>query len=409
MMKGVHPPMKNTPASERVHIGFFGVRNAGKSSLVNAVTGQDLSVVSDTRGTTTDAISKTMELLPIGPVVIIDTPGIDDEGELGELRVLAARKALRKCDVAVLVAQAGRELLPAEAELLGLFEERKMPHVIAWNKADLLPDADEAFARQPADDGIFVSATQGRNIYELKELIGRRAVGAKPEKRLVSDLVRSGDVVVLVIPIDSAAPKGRIILPQQMVLRDCLDSHVTCLCCQVGELAEALAKLKEPPALVITDSQAFGAVSDIVPDSVPLTSFSILMARYKGELAPCVEGARAIAGLTDASRVLLAEGCTHHRQCDDIGTVKIPAWVRQHCGADPQFEFCSGNGFPDDLSPYDLVIHCGACMLNMREMEHRLTECAVAGVPIVNYGIAIAHMQGILERAIRPLQLGDSR
>jgi [FeFe] hydrogenase H-cluster maturation GTPase HydF len=215
--------------------------------------------------------------------------------------------------------------------------------------------------------------------------------------------------VVLVIPIDSAAPKGRIILPQQMVLRDCLDSHVTCLCCQVGELAEALAKLKEPPALVITDSQAFGAVSDIVPDSVPLTSFSILMARYKGELAPCVEGARAIAGLTDASRVLLAEGCTHHRQCDDIGTVKIPAWVRQHCGADPQFEFCSGNGFPDDLSPYDLVIHCGACMLNMREMEHRLTECAVAGVPIVNYGIAIAHMQGILERAIRPLQLGDSR
>ncbi|MDO4182202.1 MAG: [FeFe] hydrogenase H-cluster maturation GTPase HydF [Coriobacteriia bacterium] len=393
--------LNDTPSSERVHIGFFGLRNAGKSSLVNAVTGQDLSVVSEVRGTTTDAVTKAMEILPIGPCVVLDTPGIDDEGGLGALRVEAARKALRKCDVAVLVSEAGRPLAPAETQLLDEFQGRSLPWLVARTKGDLL-EGEDGVEGVDAARTLVVSAVTGEGVYQLKELIARVASTARREKPLMADLVQRGDTVVSVIPIDSAAPKMRIILPQQMVLRDCLDHGVSCLCCQPSELADCLANLKKPPRLVVTDSQAFAEVSAVVPKDVLLTGFSILMARYKGELDVFARGAGVLAQLTDESRVLVCEGCTHHRQCDDIGTVKIPAWVRAHSGANPQFEFTSGGGFPADVSPYDLVIHCGACMLNAREVAHRLDLCAAADVPVVNYGIAIAKMKGILDRALAP-------
>ena len=431
------------PSGERVHIGFFGLRNVGKSSLVNAVTGQDLAVVSDVRGTTTDPVQKAMELLPIGPVVVIDTPGIDDVGGLGEMRVERARRVLRKCDIAVLVTEAGRDLLPAEEELVSLFRSRGIPFVVAQNKCDIAsacrpeqggesrplghpgqsgeahppchperrreapeskdsPVAPTESKDSPAAASLPVSALAGTNIHGLKELIGCMAKDAEPEKHLVADLLAPGDTVVLVVPIDASAPKGRIILPQQMVLRDALDAHASAVVCQPEELAGALAALARPPRVVITDSQAFAQVASIVPEDVPLTSFSILMARYKGELAPFARGAQAIGGLGDGDRVLVSEGCTHHRQCEDIGTVKMPAWIRAHCGANPEFEFTSGGEFPDDLSPYALVVHCGGCMLNTREMRHRMQAAQAAGVPIVNYGIAIAHMHGVLERSLQP-------
>lgn len=394
--------MNATPSGERVHIGFFGLRNMGKSSLVNALTGQDLAVVSEVAGTTTDAVSKAMELLPVGPVVVIDTPGIDDVGGLGEKRVERARRVLRRCDVAVLVSQAGRGLLPVERELVELFQARGIPFVVAQNKCDLV-SAGEGPEEAPAVDGFPVSALTGEGVGGLKELIARVAGGQGTQKRLVGDLLAPGDTVVLVVPIDASAPKGRIILPQQMVLRDVLDSHAQALVCQPEELAGVLERLACPPRLVVTDSQAFALVAGIVPETVPLTSFSILMARYKGELEPFVQGARALSALRDGDVVLVSEGCTHHRQCEDIGTVKIPAWIRSFSGAQPEFEFTSGGDFPDDLARYALIVHCGGCMLNAKEMHYRLREAQAQGVPIVNYGMAIAHMHGILERSLKPV------
>ena len=390
--------LNDTPSGERTQIGFFGVRNAGKSSLVNAVTGQDLAVVSDVAGTTTDAVRKAMELLPLGPVVIVDTPGIDDEGTLGEERVRRTRRVLRQCDIAVLVVDGTQGLQTADRELMALFNERKVPYVIAFNKADL---PETALAQLP-EDGLAVSALTGKGVHELKERLAHMAERTEPHRRLVADLLDEGDVVVLVVPIDASAPKGRLILPQQMVIRDILDAHATCLVCQPEELASSFKALAATPRLVITDSQAFAKVAAIVPREVPLTSFSILMARYKGSLEPFVRGASALRTVSGDDHVLISEGCTHHRQCEDIGTVKIPALLKRYAGAEPQLSFTSGGGFPDSLKDYDLVIHCGACMLNDREVAHRVNAARAAGVPIVNYGMAIAAMNGILARTLEP-------
>lgn len=387
--------MSQTTSGERVHIGFFGLRNAGKSSIVNAVTGQELSVVSAYKGTTTDPVKKAMELLPLGPVVIIDTPGFDDEGELGELRVKKTKDTLSHTDVAVLIVDASAGLSATDKELIVLFKEHNIPYIIAYNKTDLITEKSDK-------DGIYVSALTGEGIYELKEKIADLGRQNKTEKFILSGLVTKGDTVVLVIPIDAAAPKGRIILPQQNVLRELLDMNCTALCCQDTELTETLGKLKEPPALVITDSQAFERVSALTPENVRLTSFSILFARYKGNLEKMIKAAAALGSLKDGDKVLISEGCTHHRQCGDIGTEKMPNWVRNFTKAEPVFEFTSGGSFPDDLSEYKLVIHCGGCMLNEKEMQSRMQRAAKSGVPMVNYGIAIAHMHGILKRSIEP-------
>lgn len=422
--------LNETPSGERVRIGFFGVRNAGKSSLVNAVCGQQVALVSDVAGTTTDPVRKAMELLPLGPVDIVDTPGIDDVGELGARRVERTRETLRTCDVAVLVTDATRALVAAEHELISLFEELGLPFIVVRNKADLLsgegvaagsgggtgaasgaadasiaqvvaaPDADAPAA--PARAGVLASARTGAGINELKEALAHVGGPAAHELRVVADLLSPGDKVVLVVPIDSSAPKGRIILPQQLVLRDVLDAHASALVCQPGELADLMAAV-HGIRLVITDSQAFQKVARIVPETTPLTSFSLLMARYKGDLRMLVEGTAALGALTDESRVLISEGCTHHRQCEDIGTVKMPAWIRGYCGANPTFEFTQGHGFPDDVSGYDVVVHCGGCMLNEKEMHWRQSVAAKSGTPMVNYGAAIACVHGILERSLRPL------
>ena len=388
--------LNETVSAERVHIGFFGLRNAGKSSLVNAVTGQNLSLVSDVKGTTTDPVKKAMELLPLGPVVIIDTPGMDDEGELGQLRVKRARQVLRYTDVAVLVVDAAEGLRPADQQLIGLFQERQLPYVIAYNKADLLQEVPAASANE-----IYVSAEQNTNIWELKELIGHLSGGAENQRKLVSDLIQPGDLVVLVVPIDSAAPKGRLILPQQQVLRDVLDSGAMAVVTRESELEETLRSLTRKPRLVITDSQAFGFVSKIVPEDIPLTSFSILMVRYKGDLEAAVYGAAQLDRLQDGDRVLISEGCTHHRQCDDIGTVKMPNWIRNYTKKELDFAFTSGGEFPEDLGKYALVVHCGGCMLNEKEMQYRTRHAAESGVAMTNYGIAIAQMHGILRRSIQ--------
>jgi len=402
--------LAETPSGERVHIGFFGRRNAGKSSLVNAVTGQELAVVSDVAGTTTDPVRKAMELLPVGPVVIVDTPGVDDAGGLGEKRVRKAREALRRCDVAVLVVDATQGAGEVERDLAADLARRGVPFVVARTKADLAgAPAGPVPAGAAPDDlpgaaaVISVCAPEGLGVFELKEAIAAAASGARPQRRPVADLIEPGDVVVLVVPIDESAPKGRLILPQQLVLRDILDAHASALTCQPEELTAALATLVSPPRLVVCDSQAFGRVARDVPEDVPLTSFSILMARYKGSLSALVRGAGALSTLTDQSRVLISEGCTHHRQCADIGTVKLPAWIRAHAGANPTFSFTSGGEFPDDLTGIDLVVHCGGCMLNEREMAHRMARAAASGVPMVNYGVAIAQMRGILERSLEPL------
>lgn len=422
--------LNETPSGERVRIGFFGVRNAGKSSLVNAVCGQQVALVSDVAGTTTDPVRKAMELLPLGPVDIVDTPGIDDVGELGARRVERTRDTLRTCDVAVLVTDATRALVAAERELISLFEELGLPFIVVRNKADLLsgegvaagsgggtgatsgaagasiaqvvaaPDADAPAA--PVRAEVLASARTGAGINELKEALAHVGGPAAHERRVVADLLSPGDKVVLVVPIDSSAPKGRIILPQQLVLRDVLDAHASALVCQPEELADLLAAVRDV-RLVITDSQAFEKVARIVPETTPLTSFSLLMARYKGDLRTLVEGAAALGALTDESRVLISEGCTHHRQCEDIGTVKMPAWIRGYCGANPTFEFTQGHGFPDDVSGYDVVVHCGGCMLNEKEMHWRQSVAARSGTPMVNYGAAIACVHGILERSLRPL------
>ncbi len=389
--------MNATPAAERLHIGFFGLRNAGKSSVVNGVTGQQLSVVSSVKGTTTDPVQKAMELLPLGPVVIIDTPGIDDEGELGELRVQKTKQMLGKIHMAVLVTDVTAPLCPAEEELIKLFQEREIPYLVVYNKADL--------AKEPpaeTENTLAVSALTGWQIPRLKEKLATLTPGQQNAKRLVADLLSPGDVVVLVTPIDESAPKGRLILPQQQTIRDILDGGAVALVTKETELATTLQALKAPPRMVITDSQAFGKVAKIVPPEIPLTSFSILFVRYKGNLVEAVKNATTLDRLQDGDRVLISEGCTHHRQCGDIGTVKMPAWIKKHTGKDLQFEFTSGGEFPEDLTPYALVIHCGGCMLNDREMGSRSKRAKNLGVPMTNYGMAIAHMNGILKRSLEP-------
>ena len=424
--------MNQTPAAERVHIGFFGRRNAGKSSLLNAVTGQELAVVSQVKGTTTDPVYKTMELLPLGPVMLVDTPGIDDEGELGELRIKKSRQVLNKTDIAVLVIDGTVGETPEDREMIRLFTEKKVPFVVVYNKADRLPegkdvpwrtDRSEESARpegtapsepgagQPGRDGtagppsrypvVYVSSSTRAGIEELKNCLAAMDP-AKEEKDLLEGLVEPGDLVVLVTPIDKAAPKGRLILPQQQTIRALLDHGCVSVVARETELAATLKDLGRKPALVITDSQAFGMVSKIVPEDIRLTSFSILFARYKGDLEQAVAGVRALDQLQEGGQVLISEGCTHHRQCNDIGTVKLPGWIRGYTGKEPVFSYTSGSGFEEDLTPFKLIIHCGACMLNEREMKYRLACAKDQGVPMTNYGILIAYVHGILKRSLEP-------
>lgn len=408
--------LQNTPSSERVHIGFFGCRNAGKSSLVNAVTGQELAVVSSVPGTTTDPVQKAMELLPLGPVVIIDTPGFDDLGMLGEKRVQKTRQTLAKTDIAVLVADGIRGLSGSDLELVSLFQEKKLPWLLIWNKADLTaaPERDFFLTQLPSDvpgcgqslskeTQIAVSAHTGYHIFELKERLAHLLKELPEKKLLVRDLLQPGSVVVLVTPIDESAPKGRMILPQQMMIRDVLDGGCMAFVTKETELKATLQALQNPPALVITDSQAFGFVSKVLPPGIPLTSFSILMARYKSFLGTAVTGIQALDTLQDGDTVLIAEGCTHHRQCNDIGTVKIPRWLLSSTGKKLTIRTCSGTEFPEDLSGISLVIHCGGCMLNEREVQSRMQRAVSQHIPFTNYGILISKMNGILERALKPL------
>ncbi|MDR1547341.1 MAG: [FeFe] hydrogenase H-cluster maturation GTPase HydF [Hungatella sp.] len=388
--------LNETPSSERVHIGFFGRRNAGKSSVVNAVTGQELSVVSEVKGTTTDPVFKSMELLPMGPVVIIDTPGFDDEGALGEMRVRKTKQILNRADCAVLVVDGTVGKTKTDEELILLFKEKKIPYVVAYNKCDLT-------GPRNYDDGLSVSASEGQFIHELKERIGSLVNTGDTKMRIAGDLLNPYDLVVLVIPIDKAAPKGRLILPQQQVIRDILEAGAISVAVRETELKETLERLGTRPALVITDSQVFGQVSKNVPEEILLTSFSILLARYKGFLEDAVKGVAAIGDLKDGDKILISEGCTHHRQCDDIGTVKLPRWLLQYTGKELLMETSSGREFPEDLSAYKLIIHCGGCMLNEREMEFRRKCASDAGVPFTNYGIAIAYMKGILKRSLKAL------
>lgn len=400
--------LNHTPSADRTHIGIFGRRNAGKSSVINAITGQNLAIVSDVKGTTTDPVLKAMELLPLGPVVMIDTPGLDDDGELGALRIQKAYQVLNKTDIAVLVIDGSVGMTKEDEQILARIKEKEIPYVIVMNKADLVsastPDAEAnaAIASIPQDRIIRVSTVTNENIYELKELIARQAPKEDESKRIVGDLLNPLDLAVLVVPIDSAAPKGRLILPQQQTIRDILEAGAIPVVARESELPQALASLNRQPKLVITDSQAFEKVSKDTPKEIPLTSFSILFARYKGNLKTVVHGARALDSLKDGDTILISEGCTHHRQCEDIGTVKLPNWVRKHTGKDLNFAFTSGTEFPLDLSAYQLIIHCGGCTLNEREMKYRLKCAEDAGVPMTNYGIAIAHMHGILERSIAP-------
>ncbi len=387
--------LNSVSSGERVHIGFFGMRNAGKSSVVNAVTGQSLSVVSDYKGTTTDPVRKAMELLPLGPVLIIDTPGIDDKGELGEKRVDKSYEILAETDVAVLVVDAKKGLQKEDQLLISLFEKKNTPYIIAYNKCDLIDSFKELKPNE-----IYISAIENKNIFELKEKIGALSK-TKTEKRvIISDLVTEGDIVILVTPIDESAPKGRIILPQQMTLRELLDSKCTAVVCQPSELEGTINTLRNKPKLVITDSQVFGFVSKALADDIPLTSFSILMARYKGDLETLVNGAVALKEIKNGDKILISEGCTHHRQCNDIGTVKIPGWIRKYTNAEPEFMFTSGGEFPRNLSGVSLVVHCGGCMLNEKEMKSRMEFCNESKTPIVNYGVAIAAMNGILKRSL---------
>lgn len=455
--------MNQTPAAERVHIVFLGRRNAGKSSVMNAVTGQDLAVVSPVRGTTTDPVSKTMELLPLGPVVLVDTPGIDDEGELGALRVRKSRQQLNRADIAVLVVDGTEGMREEDESLLRLIRKKGLPHLVVFNKADLTSGAESGSIDQEADTGtagekceqnqeseagrtgkeqpagekcerpkesevgsagmeqplpfrgskvgsdehqagvIWVSARTGRGIHALKEALGRLGREAEEERSLLDGIVKSGDTVVLVVPIDKAAPKGRLILPQQMTVRALLDLGAAAVVTRETELEELLGRLSFPPSLVITDSQVFSKVAGIIPERCPLTSFSILMARYKGDLRQNVEGVRALRSLKDGDRILVAEGCTHHRQCGDIGTAKLPAWVGRYTGKRLTYTTCSGTEFPEELGAYQLIVHCGGCMLTSREMRYRLACAADQGVPMTNYGTVIAETCGILERSLQPI------
>ena len=419
--------MNETPSADRVHIGFFGRRNAGKSSIVNKVTGQELAVVSDVKGTTTDPVSKAMELLPMGPVVIIDTPGIDDEGHLGELRVRKAKQVLNRVDVAVLVVDATVGKTSVDEELIHIFKEKEIPYLVVYNKADLLKTKDgnrlssdnslnrnthagavkessvsqkQDHETQNTEQSVYASAATGQNIYELKEKIASLAVTDELKLRLVGDRLEPSDFAILVVPIDKAAPKGRLILPQQQTIRDVLEAGAAAIVIKEDELSNTLETLGKKPKLVITDSQVFARVSEETPEDIWLTSFSILFARFKGNLKTAAAGAAALDRLKDGDKILISEGCTHHRQCDDIGTVKLPRWIRNYTGKELEFEYSSGRDFPEDVTKYSLIVHCGGCMLNEREMRYR-QKCALdQEIPITNYGIAIAYMQGILKRCV---------
>lgn len=382
-------------SSERLHISFFGCRNAGKSSLVNAITNQNISVVSDVKGTTTDPVKKAMEILPLGPVVIIDTPGFDDGGKLGALRIDKTREVLGKTDIAVLVVDSAVGINDFDNELIKLFKEKTLPYVVVFNKCDLKYNG---ILRTAQNDEILVSAKTGEGVNELREFLGKIANENKVVKYIIRDKLNAEDIVILVIPIDESAPKGRIILPQQNVLRECLDAHAIPVCCQVEELADILGKVT--PNLVITDSQAFNKVKDIVPENIKLTSFSILMANYRGKLKQLLEGAETLSKLNDGDIVLISEACTHHRQCNDIGTVKFPKWIADYTGKKVNFEFTHGGEFPQDLSKYKLIIHCGGCMINEAEMTTRQQRAKEQNIPMVNYGMAIAYINGILDRAL---------
>ncbi|MCM1157378.1 MAG: [FeFe] hydrogenase H-cluster maturation GTPase HydF [Bacteroidales bacterium] len=399
--------MNQTPMGNRVHIGFFGRRNAGKSSLVNAVTGQELAVVSEVKGTTTDPVYKAMELLPLGPVVIIDTPGIDDEGSLGELRMRKTRQVLNKTDIAVLVADGAEEITGVEEEMLALFREKEVPYLVVENKADLVKGrGDKKPEEEKAPGGadrLAVSALTGEGIEELKEKLAHKIKAEDDRSGFVGDLLHPMDVAVLVVPLDSAAPKGRLILPQQQAVRDILEAGAVSVVVRDTELRQTLERLSKMPDMVITDSQVFKQVAEVTPETVPLTSFSILMARKKGFLKTAVGGVLTLDALQDGDKILIAEGCTHHRQCEDIGTVKLPGWIRKYTGKEPEFVFCSGVEFPEDLSPYRLVVHCGGCMLNEREMRFRMKSAVEQGIPFTNYGISIAYMNGILKRSVEML------
>lgn len=404
--------LNSTPAAQRVHIGIFGRRNAGKSSLINALTGQDLAIVSEKKGTTTDPVLKAMELLPLGPVVMIDTPGLDDEGELGKLRVQKAYQVLNKTDIALLVVDGAVGMTEDDAKILERIREKEIPYLVVFNKSDLLLDDSGSFIKDEnvenhlaelgigGKDLLWVSAFDKAQIHELRERIARLVPSGESERHIVRDLVSPLDFVVLVVPIDKAAPKGRLILPQQQTIRDLLEAGAVSVVVRETELAKTLKKLENPPSLVITDSQAFKTVARIVPENIPLTSFSILFARYKGNLDTLVKGARFIDSLMDDDTVLISEGCTHHRQCDDIGTVKLPNWLKKYMGKELNFEFTSGTEFPLELDKYRLIIHCGGCTLNEREMKYRMKCAEDAGLPMTNYGTAIAYMNGILERSL---------
>ncbi len=390
--------MNQTPASERVHISFFGRRNAGKSSVINAVTGQDLAVVSEVKGTTTDPVYKTMELLPLGPVMLIDTPGIDDEGALGGLRVKKSYQVLNKTDVALLVVDGTEGKAREDEELIERFEKKGIPYLVIYNKMDLAGENTST----GKEHEIWISAKNKTNIESLKEQIARLGQREENGKRIIGDLISAGDFIVLVVPVDKAAPKGRLILPQQQTIRDILDSDAVSVVVKESGLKETLKKLGTRPKLVVTDSQVFKKVSEDTPKDIMLTSFSILFARYKGNLESYAAGACAVDTLEDGDKVLIAEGCTHHRQCEDIGTVKLPAWIRKHTGKEIEFQFTSGTEFPEVLTGYKMIVHCGGCMLNEREMKYRQQCAADQGIKMTNYGILIAHMQGILMRSIEP-------
>lgn len=397
--------LNQTPSANRTHIGIFGKRNAGKSSLINAITGQNYAIVSDVLGTTTDPVLKSMELLPLGPVVIIDTPGLDDEGELGALRIQKAYQILNKTDIAVLVIDASSGVTKEDSEILKRIHEKEIPCVIVVNKSDICPNCNlEDLPLPDSDSAILVSSKTGEHIHELKELLAQQASQDTIQKSIVADLLNPLDFVVLVVPIDSAAPKGRLILPQQQTIRDILEAKASAIVVQETELAETLTSLGKKPKMVITDSQVFKKVSAVTPDDILLTSFSILFARYKGNLKTLVDGASALDPLKDGDRILISEGCTHHRQCNDIGTVKLPNWIRSYTKKEVEFEFTSGTEFPLDLSSYKMIVHCGGCMLNEREMKYRLKCAEDAKIPITNYGTCIAYINGILNRSLEPVK-----
>lgn len=397
--------LNQTPSANRTHIGIFGKRNAGKSSLINAITGQNYAIVSDVLGTTTDPVLKSMELLPLGPVVIIDTPGLDDEGTLGALRIQKAYQILNKTDIAVLVIDASSGVTKEDSEILKRIHEKEIPCVIVVNKSDICPNCNlEDLPLPDSDSAILVSSKTGEHIHELKELLAQQASQDTIQKSIVADLLNPLDFVVLVVPIDSAAPKGRLILPQQQTIRDILEAKASAIVVQETELAETLTSLGKKPKMVITDSQVFKKVSAVTPDDILLTSFSILFARYKGNLKTLVDGASALDSLKDGDRILISEGCTHHRQCDDIGTVKLPNWIRNYTKKEVEFEFTSGTEFPLDLSSYKMIVHCGGCMLNEREMKYRLKCAEDAKIPITNYGTCIAYINGILNRSLEPVK-----